>query len=311
MFPVSFPRFAVLSWVAVLPLGLSGCGGGDSPADAGDTATPSVVLTDSYRVEYLAAETAAMEGKSTFLVRVTDAATGSVAQSGLSISLMPLMHMTEMTHSSPLEGCSESTTAGTYRCTLFYLMPSSMNGVAMGDWELKLTIAGATDEIAIFYPEVMMAMGDTTRARLKGVTDTLTDMGGNSVSRDYYLFRSELSGVPGSYSFELFVAAKESMMSFPALTSTTVLNAGDMNSELTVVSVLVEVSSDASHWLAATEEGGGYWRATGLDGLSAGQTGELYVRLSVNGEQKTTNGLSPDGVNGYATFIVTPASATM
>ncbi len=266
-------------------------------------------LTDSYRVEYIPGAMMAMQGQTRFQLRLTDAATGTVPQSGLSLGLMPMMYMAEMSHSSPVDGCSESATAGTYDCTLFYLMPSSMNGLSMGYWELKVMFGGMDGEAAHFYPDVMMAMGDTTRARLKGVDDTLTDMSGNAASRDYFLFKSALTGMDGNHTFKLFIAATESMMSFPAVTSTSVLNSGSMSSELTISSMSVAVSSDGINWIDAVEDGNGYWSASAIGGLSNGTQGELYVKLTINGEQKTTNGLSADGSNDYATFIVTPASA--
>ena len=270
----------------------------------------TVVVGDSYRVEYLAGTMAAMEGQSKFQLRVTDAATGTQPQTGLALSLMPMMYMAQMSHSSPVDGCSESASPGTYDCTLFYLMPSSMNGMSMGYWDLKVTIAGTVDEVVHFYPEVMMAMGDTPRARLKGVNDTLADMSGNAAARDYLLFKSALTGVDGNHSFKLFIAAKESMMSFPPITSSTVLNSGSMSSELTISSVSVQLSSDTITWVDATELGNGYWLASAISGLSNGVQGQLYVKLSVNGEQKSTDGQIPagDGTNDYATFTITPAS---
>jgi hypothetical protein len=68
----------------------------------------------------------------------------------------------------------------------------------------------------------------------------------------------------------------------------------------------VSVSTDNATWIAATAATGGHWTVSGLTGLTTGQTGTVYVELTVNGEQKTTDGKAPSGVNGYATFTVTP-----
>jgi hypothetical protein len=265
-----------------------------------------MAMSDNYRLEYVPGSMAAMQGKTQFQIKVTDAATGMTPQSGLSLSLMPMMHMAMHMHSTPVEGCSESTTAGTYDCTLYYLMASQMmSGDSMGYWDLKVMIGGMMGESAHFYPSVMMAMGDSTRATLKGVSDEINGMNGVE-NRSYYLFKSGLSGMTGNHSFQLFIAAKESMMSYPAVTTGGILNNGDADYELAVSSVNVELSTDATTWVTATEDGNGYWTATGLSGLTDGTQGELYVRLTINGEQKSTDGNMASGANAYATFLVTP-----
>ena len=49
----------------------------------------------------------------------------------------------------------------------------------------------------------------------------------------------------------------------------------------------------------------GFWSAP-ITGLTDGTEGSIYVKLNVNGEQKTTSGLAPDGTNEYQVFNVTP-----
>lgn len=262
-------------------------------------------LTDRYRLRYLPGSMAAMPGKTRFQIAVTDAATGLTPQTGLSLSLLPVMHMASHSHGTPVDGCTETATAGTYACTLYYLMASQMmNGTAMGYWDLRLLVDGADE--AHFYPPVMMAMGDSTRATLKGVDDRIAGMG-QPESRSYYLFRSGLSGETDNHRFQLFIAARENMMDYPAVASGSVLNPGDAEHELSVASVSVEVSTDASNWVTASEDGGGYWTADGLGGLSNGTQGEIYVRLTVNGEQKSTDGNPATDGTAYATFLATPA----
>ncbi len=264
-----------------------------------------LALTDSYRIEYQGPAMGEHEGENRFTLKVTDRAAGT-AVSGATVALSPMMHMATMTHSTPHTGCSEdAATPGNYDCTVYYLMPSTMaNGMSMGYWDVGVTIG---TETAHFYPQVAMAMGDTAKVRLRGVTDQIMAMDGTTTSRPYFIFNSGLSAeTGGTYAFELFVAAKESMTSFPAITSSTTLNAGTA-SELAITSVTVEVSSDGgASWITATEQGNGYWLASGLGGLSAGTSAELQVRLTVNGEVKTTNGLAADGTNEAATFTVTP-----
>jgi hypothetical protein len=267
-----------------------------------------VALSTSYRVQYVPGTMAAMEGKTQFTLRITDRNTQQ-AITGESVSLMPMMHMAMHEHATPVDGCSESTTPGDYTCTLYYLMGSSMmNGMSMGYWQLKVMVGGMMGESVTFYPQVMMAMGDTGKAVLKGQTGT--DMiAGMSMdqNRSYYLFKAGLTGMTDNHDLDLFVAARESMMSYPAVFVGTTMNTGTAY-ELTVATMSVEVSTDETNWTAATDNGDGHWTVVGISGLTNGVGGTLYVRLTVNGEQKTADGAAAmgDGTNDYAQFSVTP-----
>ena len=268
------------------------------------------VLTNSYKVEYLPGMMMAMEGKTRFQIRLTRLADDQPA-TGTSVTLMPMMHMATMNHATPVDGaCTESATAGTYDCTIYYLMASSMmNGTSMGYWDLNVMIGGMMGESAHFHPQVMMAMGgDTPRADLKGIDDKIMDMMA-MVSRRYHIFTSDLSANMGNYDFQVFIAARESMMSMPALIDGSTLNGGETY-ELIPGTIIVEMSTTdpstgAPAWTPATSDGNGYWTAN-LSGLANGLEGQIYVRLSVSGEQKTTDGTA-NGLD-YATFTVTPSS---
>ncbi len=275
-----------------------------------------LALSDSYKVEYLSGMMETMAGKTAFKLRVSNLADDTAA-AGLNLSLMPMMYMASgMMHSSPIGGCSESATAGEYDCTVYYLMASAMsNGMSMGYWQLKVMIGGMMGESVTFSPAVMMAMGDTAKVTLRGQTgsDMIAGMamdGGMAMAenRSYYLFKDSLGGMTGNHTLTLFVAAKESMMSYKAVSAGTLLNSGDAAYELTVASMAVEISTDGSTWLEASNSGNGLWTATGITGLTDGTTSNVHVRLTINGEQKTTNGATPvgDGSNDYGTFMLTP-----
>jgi hypothetical protein len=125
---------------------------------------------------------------------------------------------------------------------------------------------------------------------------------GVSEKRSYYLFHDGLSASTGGYTLKLFVATKESLMSYPAVSVGTVLTG------LTVTTMVLEASTDGgTTWTAATADAGtGHWSFAGLTGLSAGVSGTVYVRLNINGEQKSTDGNAAAGATGYATFTVVP-----
>ncbi len=297
----------------------------------------NVVLTDSYRIE----RTSMMgptEGKSTCTLAITNKTDGTPA-TGLTISLMPVMNMAMHNHSTPVDGCVEQTDpAGTYRCTVYYLMASKMmNGMSMGFWDMKVMIGGMDGEEAHFYPDVKMAMGgDTVKAVLLGQNDRIAGMNSMSMNqgggmeeghqmqmsamdmgddttpenRKYYLFNDGITGTTGNHTFNLFIATKENMMSYPAVSVGTVLKDENGN-DWTVNSMSVEVSTDQTNWIAATDKGGGHWSAAGVTGLTDGSRGTLYVRLIVEGEQKTDDGNAPDGVADNAVFEVTPGGSSM
>jgi hypothetical protein len=240
-----------------------------------------------------------------------------------------------MVHGTAFEGtCSEGTTTGEYVCAVYYLMPSiMMNDRSMGFWELKVMVGSLDGEHVFFYPTVTMAMGDTAQVRLKGRDDKISSsinhgagntngMTSEAEVRTYYLFKKSLTGMTGNHSFEFFIAAKENIMDYPAVSVGTTLNSGDLNYVLSIVTMSVEVSTDAINWVTATDHGGhghsGQWVADNISGLTDGSAAVLYVRLVVEGEQKTTDGATPnalpatdDANNHYAKFIVTPGGSGM
>ncbi|MGE0371095.1 MAG: hypothetical protein AB7Q01_04315 [Gammaproteobacteria bacterium] len=274
-----------------------------------------VALTDSYRIEYVPGAAAASDGKTAFSLSITDRDSG-LGVDGLTITVSPVMYMSGMSHGTAVDGCVAGAAAGDYDCTVYYLMASSMaNGMSMGYWDLGISVDGGAIETAHLYPHVMMAMGDTTRSVLKGQADQIAMMGmGMPEGRNYYVFLDTVAAaMGGGHDIALFIAARETMMSHPPVAVGTVLNDGDMAHELSVASMTVELSTDGATWTAATDNGSGHWSGAGITGLTDGEQGELYVRLTVNGEQKTTNGAAPagDGSNDYGTFLVTPGGGAM
>lgn len=263
----------------------------------------------AYTIEYVPGMMDAMQGKTMFTLRISDDSGNPVSST---VELMLMMNMEDRRHSTPDMDCTESGTAGTYDCTVYYVMPSVMaTGDSMGYWQIQVMVDMKS---ALFYPKVMMAMGDTTRSLLKGIigVDTISMMG-DTLSRPYNLFRNGLSGTTGSHDFELFLAPMETMMSFPTLATGLTLNGSFLVSD-----VKVEFSTDETNWFEATyvgTNGSGIWGITGLAGLTDGVEGKIYVKLSVDsdasgtfelGELKTTDGLAAGGMNEYATFRVTP-----
>jgi len=268
-----------------------------------------LALTETYALEYVPGSMAAKEGRTTFDIRVVHRVSEQ-PQAGLDISLMPVMHMATHHHGTPVDNIVDNGD-GSYTCTLYYLMASTMmDGLSMGYWELGVRVDDQTHtEVAYFYPPVMMNMsGDTTRGLLRGQDDVIAGMDAMmDMKRPYFLFNDGLSGNGDDRSLALYIAAREDMMSYPPVFIGTTLNDGDVDYELNIVSMSVEVSTDQSNWIAATHEGDGHWRANGINGVVDGTQATLYVRLMINGEQKTSDGAAPagDGTNDYAVILAT------
>lgn len=264
--------------------------------------TPTAYV-EQYLVEYLPGTgmSAPKQGKTQFQLSITKASDNSPA-TGLAPALTYTMHMNNgMNHSTPADPVSESTTPGVYNCTAYYLMAS---GPDMGTWDLLVTLG---EESTLFHPDVAMAMGTTTvRATLKGVSDQIFNASTNAAeARSYYLFHDGLTSAMDKYTFNLFIATKETMFNMPAMGTGSTLT-DDQSAAWQVNTMTVEASTDLTTWLPATEGSIGHWSIPNLTGLTAGVEGKIYVRLGVNGETKTTDGTETG--TGYATFTVTPSS---
>ena len=260
-------------------------------------------LTTNYIVEYLSGTMAAATGKTMFKIKLSNL--DGTPAIGRTLTLRPYMYMATKSHTTPMEAVVDNGD-GTYSCTVYYVMSTMMNGLSMGVWELKVTINGS--ESVKFFPVVGMPMGNTTLTKLNGVNDSIMGMSGLE-KRTWFLFNDGLTGVSGNHTFKVYLATKEmanAMLTFPAVkTGDTLLNQSAVS--WTVNTIAMDVSTDGTTWIAATDPGNtGHWTAAGLTGLSSGTAGSIYVRLFVNGEQKTTDGAAVGSANGYQTFTVTP-----
>lgn len=262
--------------------------------------------TATYTVVYGNVGMGAKQGKSLFTLTITDT-NGPVvglASSG-DLSVEPMMHMSSMDHSTPLESITE-TAAGVYTVTIYYLMSTAMNGMAMGHWELKVTIgSGPSAESVTFSPYVDMAMGDTPSASLYGPSDIISGM--TSVENRKYTLFKETSISVADPKLNLYMVHDEGMKrTFAPVHTGAVL--APPTGEITSITVLASV--DKTNWSASPADGGnGHWSLDipGINGVkTAGDSVVVYLKLIVNGEQKTKDGTTTlDGSNEYASFSAT------
>jgi hypothetical protein len=282
---------------------LAGCGT-ETKTEYVRTSAPA----STYLVEYIPGTTMsgttadATTGKTTFKLRVRNRSTFAAA-SGLTMTVYPLMHMSSMNHSAPADVVTESiSTPGTYDCAIYYLMASG-TGSKGGYWELQVKIGSET---ATFYPSVGMAMGtDTVRATLYGSDDVVSSMSGTQLNK-YFLFNDGPVVSGPTSTFSLFISHSEDMiMNFkPAYEGAAM---GSPTGLVTSMTVTAFQDTTFTTPLPAVHSGNGHWTVSGLTGLVSSQTTTIYVKMALNGQDKTTDGMvsSPTSTN-YATFTVTP-----
>jgi hypothetical protein len=271
-----------------------------------------VAHTQDYKVEYLSMMP--YVGKTVFTVGVTRLS-DSQPEIGLTPTLMPVMNMASMRHDTPVGGVNDNGD-GTYDFTIYYLMPNMMGGY----WDLGVMLDMSGNNTAHFYPNVMMPMDGTPRVVFNGLAgdDVIPTMLGEQ-PRPYMMFKESIanSASAGKHDFSVFLVARETMMSHPAIDVGVVLNSGDPTYELTVGTVSVEMFIEqGSNWtpVTVTNDGSGYYSATDISGLSSSSyvdpdTGntmvDIRIKLSVNGAYKTTDGAAPvTDVNDFQTFKV-------
>lgn len=283
---------------------LAGCGKDTTNTEYVQVSAPA----STYLVEYIPGMMDAAQGKTTFQVRVRKRADGSAA-TGLesSMSVYPLMHMNDgRNHASPADPVVVSGTPGTYDCTVYYLMADKMGSTVTGFWELSVTIGSET---ATFYPSVAMSMGDTSLFKLYGNLDLIESTTTSTLpeKRVYLLFHDGLASGSTYSTLNLFLATKETMLYFPAVSIGTVLSSttGTWSVDGPTTSLVASLDNTFSAGtVTGIDIGGGHWSLPEVTGLSSGTTTTVYVKLTVNSELKTAG--TTTSALGYASFKVTP-----
>ncbi len=269
----------------------------------GELPFSKVALTNTYVVQYIPGMMAATTGKTSFQIQITNRSDGSPAK-GLTVSLMPVMNMGASGFmSTPVDIVTEDSTPGVYDCTIYYLMGG---GPGIGYWALTVT-SGTDMESAIFYPAVSMGMGsDTIWTTLYGPSDNITSMSGTQTN-DYILFNDGPVSA-ATPTLNLYISYSENMfMNFVPVSIGSVIS--DANGSVTVnqtTTLQASMNSNFSPSVTGVDNGNGHWSLPGLTGFSPNQQATIYIKLNVNGENKTTDGNAPSGSNAYATFLVTP-----
>ncbi|GAA6134006.1 hypothetical protein NBRC116188_07950 [Oceaniserpentilla sp. 4NH20-0058] len=277
-------RFTAL---VLLPFILSACGSGD---EKGNT-----ISLDMGEIE---------NGVAELTVSITDSNDDPITEGEVSIT--PVMNMDSgMTHSTPVANqIGQLNNNGQMTATAYFLMPS-MNGT----WHVDVLF---NDINTTFDINVDMMMSD--RKVLKGNSSDLIQHMESEVPRSYYLFNLGRMVNSTHNQFTTYVAARETLMEYQAITDGVVLNANTQY-EYTLGTVVVEMCSAAcdneANWKTAVEnsDAAGEYTATELN-LTGDENDIIEVRLSIGGETKTSDG-SETGNNASFSFANASTSSPM
>jgi hypothetical protein len=302
--PTTFLKATTISLTACI---LAACGG-DSSNSAEQSSQTLSTDTHSFTVSSMDAK----EGKSVFNLNLKDDSGTAIAS--VTPNMTPMMAMDEAmgghNHSTPSTGCTATDTDGNSQCTVYFLMPSvSASGNTMGKWSLNFSVPDSEGSVS-YSPNVVA--NSKAKAQLKGgMNDQISSMAMSTMAmtmdsmssteaRTYYIFNNDITQTGDTSSVEVFLAAKESMMSFPTLEDGATLSEGT-DHELTIddMSVELKISGDNIDWVTATSQGNGIWAATDISDIS----NTLYLALTVNGEMKTTDGGTPVEIEGVSTSV--------
>jgi hypothetical protein len=258
-----------------------------------------VSYTTNYRVEYISPTDGEFVSRDNFQLKITKLSDGSPA-SGLasSIVLKPDMVMGSVMGTIWPNATVETGTSGIYTGRVYYSMETK--GLDMY-WKLNVQIGAET---AVFYPNISaFNMMDTVSVKYSNGTDLTT----GSTKRSYRIWRDGLTaGAAGTYDFTVFVSSTDAVNTLPVFAGQSWTTAA-----LTLSTVVLQGSIDGTNWFTLTSAGStGRFSASGLS-MTKGVTGKVYVKLSINGNIYTSNGLAFDGgttqtSNAVQVFNVTP-----
>jgi hypothetical protein len=265
-----------------------------TPAQVNAPPSNTISLTTSYKVQYIPAAGGDIIGKDTFTLKITKRSDGSAA-TGLasSIVLNPLMVMTSMSGGTTWPNAVvETSTPGTYTGTVYYSMATT--GADMY-WKLSVAIGSET---AVFYPNAAPFMtGNTASVKFSNSTDITT----GTTKRTYRVWRDSLTaGTSGMYNFTVFVSTTDGVNTLP-------IYAGQAwaTAPLTISTVTLQASTDGTTWVPLSPVGTntGRYTANGL-AFMQGMAMPVYIKLSINGNIYTTNGLVYDNGTGITSNAV-------
>jgi hypothetical protein len=258
-----------------------------------------ISLTPSYRVEYVPPAGGEFVSKDSFQLKITKLSDGSPA-TGLAsiIVLKPDMVMGMVMGTTWPNATIETTTPGTYSGTVYYSMETM--GLDMY-WKLNVKIG---EETAVFYPDISaFDMMDTASVKFSNLSDLTT----GTTKRAYRIWRDGLTpGAVSTYDFTVFVSSTDVGNTLPVFAGQSWTTSA---MAINIVSVLA--STDGTSWTPMTAVAGltGRYSINGLS-LAQGSTGKIYVKLSINSNIYTSNGLAHDGGTTVASNAIQVFNAT-
>lgn len=279
----------------LLPLFVTACG-----SDSSSSAEPLYPRTLNLGADYIATLNMSDVENGIADLTVNIQSTDSRSLEGEAISLSPLMVMNSgMEHGTPFENSTGTLDEnGSFTSTAYFLMPSNMSsGDPMGNWSISVSFNEQTEII----PITVDMMSSDVKTLKGGDNDQIMNMNSGTTDRSYYLYNRgrHINAEMSMNMFEVYVAARESMMNYQAITIENVLNANTMY-ELSINNVVVEMCSHdcgiETNWITAMAKPNapGIYQGMNL-GLTGDDTDTVMIRLTVNDEIKD-NGASSDAI---------------
>jgi len=245
--------------------------------------------------------------KTTHVITLENAADNSAYTAASSLMVMPKMYMNAGHQHGTPHAMAMNTAPGEYTVDMYYLMPSGMNGMLMGTWELDVQVGDPTstsmmDPYAhvLFYPNVKMNMGtDTLMSKVNNEADTWTNMMKVTNPREYRVWLHNITGTTGSHVVTVFISTQNmadmamggsmaamahSPMTFPAVDAGMTLQgplAGMKRADKVVGTVAVTIGGVAATALKTGMSNAGQYQAT-LSTLTSGALADIEVGLTVD-----------------------------
>ncbi|XOV91253.1 MAG: FixH family protein [Bacteroidota bacterium] len=187
-------------------------------------------------------------GYNTVTVKITDNSDTSLSGD---ISVLPIMDMSTMSHSCPVEVSDDNFIDGLFTFNAVFLMPSG----EMGSWEIKFTI----NEVQISVPIEVVAPELT---RLVSFTSSM-DVG----TKYFVAYIDPKDPEVGKNDLEIAVYKKETMMSWPAVT----------NLNFEVEPWMVSMDHGSPNNVAPVHAEKGHYKGT----VNFTMTGDWQIRLTM------------------------------
>ncbi len=296
-----------ISLATITTLALTGCITDDSSSDQAEQApfviTPIAKAIDAdpqYSITMSSSNVNVANGYAELTVLVNDNNNDELPNSPVSITPHMLM-VSGMEHGTPISNSSGNLDEnGEFTSTAYFLMPSSMNGTEMGDWTFTVEFDGESQDFLVEVDgmsDMQKLQGGSADSEFPDlIPDTMANMMMDNMNemamtnRSYYVFNRGRMVMGDMNSFEVYVAAREDLFTYSAISGDQTLNDEVMGAELSITTASVKMCiadcENEANWQDAEHNGEeGVYKGMDL-GLAGDDTDKVQVKLIIDGVEK-------------------------